>query len=41
MRLHIFEVDLCIAYRREKGIRERRRSRDRIFCLLVEDGISG
>ena len=40
-RLDLFEADICIACRREgsRGWR-RRRIRDKIFCLLVEDAIS-
>ena len=40
-RLDIFEADICIACRREgsRGWR-RRRIRDEIFGLLVEDGTS-
>jgi len=40
MRLDIFQAGLCIVCRREEGVREWRRIRDRVFCLLVEDGTS-
>ena len=39
-RLDIFKADICIACRREGSRWRRRRIRDEIFCLLVEDGTS-
>jgi len=40
MRLGIFEAGLCIACQREGVIREWRRIKDRVFCLLVQNGTS-
>jgi len=40
IRLDITEAGLCIVYQREGGIREWRRIRDGVFCLLVENGTS-